>query len=78
MTFRAINDAPNSHFGSSPTTLMYGIYPKIPGTGFRGRMVRRSGIIRDCTNIVTKMKARRVLRDAMKRHNTASCLEMKK
>lgn len=78
MAFRAINDAPNSDTGISPTTLVFGVYPKIHGGGLRGTMLQRASIIRDCTNNVTKMKARRTLRDAVMLRNTASCLEMQK
>lgn len=38
MAFRAINDAPARASGISPTMLVFGILPNIPGAGFRGSM----------------------------------------
>lgn len=41
MAFRAINDAPDSVSGISPTTLVFGVHPKIPGVGHRGSVAER-------------------------------------
>lgn len=78
MSFRAINDSPCSDTGVSPTTLVFGVYPKIPGGGARGSMMQRANVIRACTEMITKLKARRVVKDAMKIRHTPSALEIEK
>jgi len=78
MAFRAINDSPNSDTGICPTTLVFGIYPKIPGAGHRGTMAQRANIIRECTAEVTKMKARRLLRDSTRSRNSPNAAAIEK
>lgn len=65
MIFRAINDAPNSA-GISPTMLVFCLLSKIPDAGFRGSMVERANIIRECSKIVVQMNARRIVRDSIR------------
>lgn len=76
MTFRAIKDAPNSDTNICPTTLVFGIHPKIPGAGHSGSLAQRANIIRETTNMVIKMKARRFLRDFMRTNNSPSMAEI--
>lgn len=78
VAFRAINDTLNKDFGTFPTTLVFGVYPKIPDAGVRKKRLQIASTIRECTYVVTKIKEKRTVRDAMKRHNTASCKEMQK
>lgn len=65
-TFRAINDVPDADTGISPTTMVFGVYPKLPGSGPRGSMAERARIISECTKLAERMKARRVIRDSMR------------
>ena len=78
MTFRAINDTPCSDIGIFPTTLVFGVYPKILGAGPRGTMAKRSKIIRECINLVIKLLARRTIRDSTREKSTASVSQMNK
>lgn len=78
MSFRAINSAPSSESGILKTTLVFGIQSKIPGGRYRGSMFKRAEVIRKYTNTVTKMKARRIIRDCKKTRNVASSLDIQK
>lgn len=78
LTFRAINDTPMSDSGISPTTLVYGLYPKIPGAGPRGSMAERANIIRECTKLVLRMKAKRIVNESKKIRNSPSMNEIEK
>ena len=78
MSFRAINDVPSSNTGISPTTLFFGVYPKLPGGGHRGYMDKRVQIIRQYSELVIKMKARKMVRDSARLRNTTSMKEMEK
>lgn len=69
MTFRAINDSPNAISRIPSTTLVFGIYPKIPGERCRRTMIERANIIKNCTEIVRKMKAKRTICDASRQSN---------
>eukprot|EP00171_Calliarthron_tuberculosum_P014672 IDg14672t1 len=62
MAFRALNDAPDTDTGISPTTLVFGIHPKIPGSKKRGTLAQRAKIVRDATKFAMKMKSRRMIR----------------
>ncbi len=75
MTFRAINDTPNSEVGICPTTMVFGIVPKIPGAGHRGTVAERANIIRECTAILLRMPARKTMRDSTQASNSASTAE---
>lgn len=78
MAFRAINDAPSSSSGISPTMLVFGVHPKLPGAGFRGSYAKRAHIVRECTKAVIKMKARRMVRDSIRPRNIPSLGEQNK
>ncbi len=78
LSFRAINDAPSSPGGISPTMLVFGILPKIPGAGHRGSMAERANVVRQCTNLVVQMNAKRILRDSMRPRNVPSVIESEK
>lgn len=78
MAFRAINDLPSAESGISPTTSVFGVYPKIPGEAERGLVMKRSKIIRDCTEIVSNMKSRRVLRGSVRGRSCPSLAAMEK
>lgn len=56
-------------------TLVFRLYSRIPGGGFRGTRLQRANIICECTNIVKKMKAKEIVRDSKKHHIDASSLE---
>lgn len=49
-----------------------GEHPKIPGGGNRGTYAQRAQIVPECTKLVTKMKARRMIRDASKLRNSVN------
>lgn len=78
LTFRAINDVPDSDSGICPTTMVFGVYPKIPRSGHRGSMAVRAKIIQDCTALATKMKARRVIKDSVRKYHAPSMREIEK
>jgi len=78
MSFRAINDVPNAETGISPTTLVFGVFPKIPGAGHRGDVAKRAHIIQQCTKLATAMKSRRMVKNAMRVRNVPSITEMEK
>lgn len=78
MTFRAMNDSPKSESGVSPTMLVFGINQKIPSGICRGTMIETANIIKDCTKIVTKMKAKRTIRDASRQKNSPSLEDIQK
>ncbi len=77
-TFRALNDVPNSSTGISLTTLVFGVYPKLPGSGIRGTMAERAHIIRQCTVMVVKMRNRRLIKDLIRSRNVPSVGEIEK
>ncbi len=56
LTFRAINDVPDSDTGICPTTMVFGVYPKLLKRGHRGNMAERAQIISDCTKLAIQMK----------------------
>lgn len=72
LSFRAINDSPSSTTGVSPTAMVFGIHPKLPGGGKRGSYAQRAQIVADCRKLATKMKARRIIQETSKRQNSAS------
>jgi len=72
LSFRAINDSPNSETGVSPTAMVFGVHPKLPGGGNRGTYAQRAKIVSDCTKLAKKMKARRILRDGARLKNSVS------
>lgn len=78
LSFRAINDAPNSNTGISPTALVFGVFPKIPGARNRGSMAERANVIRECTQIVMQLNARHKVRDSMKNRNSPSIIEIER
>ena len=71
LAFRAINDAPDSNTGISPTALVFGVHPKIPGSGPRGTMAQRAHIVRECTKIAATAKARNNLIQSSRLRNIA-------
>lgn len=46
MAFRAVNEVPNSTTGILTTTLVFGVFPKLPGADNRVEMAQRAHIIR--------------------------------
>lgn len=78
VAFRAINNAPISDSGIPHTTFHFGVYPKIRSAVFRGTFLQCASIVREYTFIVTEMKIKRTICDAMMRHNTASCPKTQK
>lgn len=66
LSFRAINDLPSSKIGIFPTTVMYGIFPKRPGSGKRGSMLARTHVVWYCKDIFTEMKVQHNLKEAKK------------
>lgn len=78
LSFRAIKDAPHLTTGVSPTAKVFGVFPKIPGARHRGSMAERAKVIRECTQIVIKMNARRKLRESTKLRHTPSIAEIEK
>lgn len=64
--FRAINDALDSDTGVSATTMVFGVYPKLPGSGSRGSTTEFARIISERTKLAEEMKARTVIRDSMR------------
>ena len=78
LTFRAINDVPDSTTGVCPTTLVFGVYHKLPGSGNRGSMTKRAKVIAEATKLAEKMRARRVIRDSMSPGHAPSMKEVEK
>lgn len=76
MSFRAVNDAPASGAGIASTTLVYEIYPRIPGVENFGSMLNRRNTLRQCTLLVTKMNAQHMLKEAIKDQNSPSMAEI--
>lgn len=76
LAFRAINDSPNSDSGISPTALVFGVHPKLPGGGNRGSYAQRAKIVSECTKLAIKMKARRIIRDGAKRQNSLNGVDI--
>ena len=66
LTFRAINDSPSPNSGVSPTALVFGVHPKIPGGGNRGTYAQCAKIVAECTKLATEVKSQRIIRDAKK------------
>lgn len=78
MTFLSLNDTPSSYTGICPTILGYGIFLKIRGGIVRTPMIKRAEIIRECTQIVSQLMARPVIKDAQKQHIVPSEVEIRK
>ncbi len=76
LTFRAVNDAPNSNSGISPTTLAFRVYPKIPGAGPRGTMAEQADIIRECAKMAIRQNARPTIRESTRVRNSPSVSEV--
>ena len=76
LAFRALNDTPNGETGVSPTAMVFGVHPKLPGGGNRGSYAQRAKIVSDCTKLVVKMRARRIVRDAGKRQNSVNGIDI--
>ena len=58
LAFRAINDSPSNESGISPTALVFGVHPKLPGSSKRGSYAQRAKIVAECTKLATEMKAK--------------------
>lgn len=78
LTFRAINDVPDSDTGICPTTMVFGVYPKLPKSGNRGSMAERARIISECTALATKLKSRRIIKDSIRKYHSPSSIEIEK
>ena len=57
---------------------VFGVYPKLLGGGHRGDIAKRAQIIRQCTELVIKMKERKLLRDSSRLRNTKTIKQMEK
>lgn len=57
---------------------MFGIYSKITGGRCQKNLIERAKISRECTEIVRKIKAKRVIRDASRQRNASSIKEIQK
>lgn len=49
--------------------LVFGVLLKIPGAVFRGSYAQRANFVRQCTEMVIKMNARRTIRDSIRDRN---------
>lgn len=78
ITFRAITDISSSEDEIAPTDLAYALYPKISGCEAREKIIEQSNIIRECTEIVTKMNVFRMLRDVMRSRNCPCSIKIEK
>ena len=78
LTFRAIRDVPDSTTGVCPTTLVFGVYLKLPGSRNCGCMAKPAKIIAEATKLAEKMRARRVIRDSMRPGHAPSMKEIEK
>lgn len=78
LTFRAINVAIDSTTGISPTAPVFGIHTKLPGVGQARTMAARANKIRECTQVVIQIKARRLIRDSTRPRNSPSMEEVYK
>lgn len=54
MSLKHVNDALSSKTEISPTTLVFGVYPKIPGGGPRSTILRRPNIIQKAQTWLSK------------------------
>lgn len=75
LTFRAINGADT---GVCPTTLVFGVYPKLPKSENRVSMAERAPIISQCMALAVKLKSRRVLKDSIRKYHSPSSIEIEK
>lgn len=50
-------------------SILYGVYLKLTWSGPRGLIIKRVEIFWSCTELVTKFKARRIVRDHVRNHN---------
>lgn len=78
LTFRAFNDTPHSNTQICPTTIVFGIYPKIKEAVDRGSLMERTEITRKCTAIVAHMKAKRTANETANVRNNLSHKEIGK
>lgn len=67
-----------SMFKNSATTLVYGVYAKIPGARHRGSVIERAHIIGKCTKLVTKLNDVHTLKHFMKTKHAPSIGEINK
>lgn len=65
LTFPAIN-------------LVFSTHPTLAGAGYRGSMAQRANVLREAAKLVTMMKERRNLCDAIKTRSTPSVAEIEK
>lgn len=66
MISRAINNSTFAQSEIGPTTLVFGIYPKILEGDEPGSVLKRSQIIRDCTEFMTNKKSQRKICDTIR------------
>ncbi len=76
LTFRAVKDVHEGTTGICPTTLVFGVHPKLPGSGSCGNVAQRVRIVSDCTSLVRKLKAREVTRRSQSTKHSDSVLKM--
>ncbi len=78
LTFRAINDVPDSNTGICLTSIVFGVHPKLPKSGNRGSMAERARIITDCTKLAVKMKARSKIKERVRKYYAPNVQEVEK
>lgn len=78
MSFRVINDAPDSVTGISPTTMVFGVHPKIPGAGHRETMAQRATVIRICTKKFIELRYRKLVKGTLCVRSMPSMAEIDK
>ena len=64
LSFRALNDVPSTVTGVTPTMLVFGIRPKLPGRNRDNSLAKRAQVVEDCTKLAKKMISRRLIRDS--------------
>lgn len=78
LTFRALDDTHPTDIGIFPTTLVYGIWSKIPGAGDQGLLIKMVALIRESVAIVGCMKARKMRKATERIRNIPSHTEIEK
>lgn len=78
LTFRAINYVPDLDTGICPTTMVFGVYPKLPKSDNRGSMAESARIISEFMALVVKLKSRRVIKDSIRKYHSPNSTEIEK
>lgn len=78
ISFCALNDVTSSVTGISPTTMVFGVYLKHPGSENRVNREKRAHITNQCTELFIKINFRRMIRDSSRPRSINSQEEMEK